>query len=160
VPASTLPEEFEMPTPGADHEVLARLCGDYVGDEMMFASEWCPEQQERRGRISARMLEGFFAVSDYEQRDGEQVTFRGHGVYSWDSAKSCYRMYWFDSMGGSGGLAEGTLDGNVLTFQNTSPMGHHRYRYTFHDDHTLFEMAFSPDGDTWRPQLEARYRPA
>ncbi len=104
------------------------------------------------------MLDGFFAVSDYVQRNGDEVTFRGHGVYSWDPAASCYKMYWFDSMGGPGGLADGQLEGNVLTFQSESPMGKHRYRYTFSDNETKFEMAMSEEGESWQDLMVGLYR--
>ena len=69
-------------------------------------------------------------------------------------------MYWFDSMGGAGGVAKGKFENDTLTFLNTSPMGHHRYRYTFGDGETVFEMAMSPDGDNWTTMMEGRYQPA
>jgi hypothetical protein len=147
-----------MPTPGVPHQKLAALAGDFVGEETMMPSTWCPEKQQRTCTIRSRVFEGFFVVTDYEQRSGEEVTFCGHGVYAWDPERDRYKMYWFDSMGGAGGVAEGGLDGNVLTFSNTSPMGHHRYRYTFEDDATLFEMAMSSDGEDWKLLLEGRYR--
>jgi hypothetical protein len=87
------------------------------------------------------------------------VTFQGHGVYSWDPEDQQYVMYWFDSMGGPGGVAKGGLVGNQLTFRNTSPMGHHRYRYTFEAEETVFEMAVSQDGESWQPQMVGHYRP-
>jgi hypothetical protein len=113
------------------------------------------------GRIRAKVLESFFVVSDYEQKDGNQVCFRGHGVYSWDPQAEEYVMYWFDSMGGAGGIARGRLEGNQLTFQNSSPMGHHRYRYTFESNtSTVFEMAMSQDGKSWQVLMVGRYKPA
>lgn len=149
-----------MPRPGREHETLARLTGAWIGDETMYPSPWSPEERKTTARIQARLLDGFYAVSDYEQRDGDEVTFRGHGVYAWDPATKEYLMYWFDSMGGPGGVARGTLEGNQLTFRNETPMGHSRYRYTFHDDETVFEMAMSPDGEAWQDMMRARYRPA
>ncbi|MCA8954433.1 MAG: DUF1579 family protein [Planctomycetes bacterium] len=147
-----------MPAPGPAHALLERLCGEFTGEETMFPSPWSPESQQRTCTISARMLEGFFAVSDYEQRMGGEVTFRGHGVYSYDPQAERYKMYWFDSMGGAGGIAEGTVEGDVLTFENRSPMGFHRYRYTFSADHTVFEMLGSQDGESWQKFMEGRYR--
>lgn len=151
--------QFEMPRPGPEHEVLAKLAGKWSGPETMMPSPWSPERQERRGSIDARVLEGFFVVSDYVQKAGDDVTFRGHGVYSFDPQAKEYRMYWFDSMGGAGAVASGRYEGNRLTFLNRSPMGHHRYRYTFEEGETVFEMAMSPDGETWNELMEGRYRP-
>ncbi len=149
-----------MPRPGPEHEVLKKLSGRWQGSETMMPSPWSPEQQERHGRIEARVLEGFFVVSDYEQRMGDQVTFRGHGVYSYDPPKQEYVMYWFDSMGGAGGVARGKFQGNQLTFENTSPMGRHRYRYTFEAKTTVFEMSMSPDGKEWHLLMKGTYQPA
>jgi hypothetical protein len=126
----------------------------------MFPSPWSPEKQQRQGYIRARMFEEFYVVSDYEQYSGEDVMFRGHGVYSWDPATEEYVMYWFDTMGGAGGVARGPLVGNVLTFANQTPMGHQRYRYTFNDGETIFEIFTSPDGNEWQTLMKATYRPA
>ena len=152
--------DFEMPKPGPEHEKLKPLIGQFIGDETMLPSPWSPEKSERTCTISSRMLDDFFVISDYEQRMGDQVTFRGHGVYSWDPQAECYKMYWFDSMGGAGAVADGHMEGDVLTFQNQSPMGHHRYRYTFEAGQTIFEMAMSQDGEQWHTSMEGRYRPA
>ena len=152
--------DMHMPKPGVEHDNLAKLAGNWAGEETMFPSPWSPEKQQRFGSTRARVLDGFFVISEYEQRAGDQVTFRGHGVYSWDPEAKEYLMYWFDSMGGAGGVARGRLEGNQLTFQNTSPMGHHRYRYTFNDGETVFEMAVSQDGKAWQPMMEGHYKPA
>jgi hypothetical protein len=149
---------FEMPKPGPRHEKLKAMVGEFVGEETMMPGPWSPEKQQRTGKIKARMLESFFVISDYEQSAEGQVTFRGHGVYGWDPQSECYRMYWFDSMGGAGGIADGYLEGNVLTFRNTSPMGHHRYTYTFEKSGMKFEMAMSQDGERWQTLMEGRYR--
>ncbi len=152
--------QMQMPKPGAEHQQLARLAGHWVGRETMYPSPWSPEQRTCTGVIRARVLEGFFVISDYEQHAGDDVTFRGHGVYSWDAREEQYVMYWFDSMGGAGGVARGHLEDNVLIFQNTSPMGHHRYRYTFEEDRTVFEMSASQDGESWHLMMRGEYEPA
>lgn len=149
--------DMHMPVPGPEHENLAKLAGEWSGEETMFASAWCPEERKVFGRIKARVLENFFVVSDYEQKHGDQVSFRGHGVYAWDPQEKQYVMYWFDSMGGPGGIAKGRLEGNQLTFRNTSPMGHHRYRYTFGDGTTTFEMSMSADGKAWNTLMVGHY---
>jgi len=152
--------EMQMPRPGPEHEALSRMAGEWVGEETMFPSPWSPEKQSRTSRVRSRMLDGFFLVSDYQQKAGDDVSFRGHGVYSWDPAAEHFVMYWFDSMGGAGGVATGPLEGDVLTFRNTSPMGHHRYRYTFEPSAYTFEMAMSEDGGEWTTLMEARYSKA
>ena len=143
--------QFEMPEPGEAHERLLRMTGEWSGEETMMPSPWSPTEEKRTATISSRALEGFFVVSDYVQRNAAgDVTFRGHGVYSYDPQAEEYRMYWYDSMGGPGGIAYGRLDGDVLTFENTSPMGRHRYRYTFGQEGARatnrFEMSMAPPG--------------
>ena len=153
--------DTHIPKPGTEHEALARMAGTWNGEETMMPSPWSPKKESRTGRTTSRMLEGFFLVSDYEQRAGAKVAFRGHGVFSWDQKAEQYVMYWFDSMGGAGGVATGGLEGNVLTFRNTSPMGQHRYRYTFEPDGAYrFDIAMSQDGKDWQSLMEARYTKA
>ena len=149
--------EFQMPTPGPAHEVLARMAGEWIGDETLLPSPFHPEGAKRTSTSSSRMLEGFFLVTDYVQSSGDEVSFRGHGVYSWDPAAEEFIMYWYDSMGGAGGVARGKLEGDVLTFLNTSPMGHHRYRYTLGEAGYRFEMAMSQDGEEWSTFMDASY---
>jgi len=149
-----------MPQPGPEHANLAKLAGNWTGEETMFPSPWSPEERTCTGTIRAHVLDGFFVISDYEQKSEGKVTFRGHGVYSWDPQAEQYVMYWFDSMGGAGGVARGHLEGNQLTFQNTSPMGHHRYRFIFEEGRYVFEMSASRDGKDWQKMMLGRYRPA
>ena len=149
---------FERPRPGPKHEVLKKLTTKWSGEEVMHPSQWSPEEKRTIGSSEGRMLEDFFAVCDYVQRDGDEVTFRGHGVYGYDGATDEYTMHWFDTMGGPGGVARGKFEGNVLTFENESPMGKHRYRYTFEDGRTLFQMSMSHDGgESWSANMDATY---
>ncbi len=149
--------DFQMPSPGPAHEVLSRMAGEWTGDETLPPSPFHPEGARRTSTTSSRMLEGFFLVTDYVQTDGDEVTFRGHGTYSYDASADEYVMYWFDSMGGAGGVARGKLEGDVLTFLNTSPMGPHRYRYTIGDGTYRFEMGMSQDGQEWGTFMDATY---
>ncbi|HPF70604.1 MAG TPA: DUF1579 family protein [Candidatus Krumholzibacteria bacterium] len=151
---------FTMPRPGPEHAFLARMAGRFTGRETMCNPAWSPEMQEHTSTVTARVLDGFFVVTDYEQSSAGRVTFRGHGVYGWDPHASRYMMYWFDSMGGPGGVATGTVEGDVLTFENTSPLGRQRYRYTFGADGYTFEMALAPDGGDWTTLMTGDYRPA
>ena len=69
-------------------------------------------------------------------------------------------MPWWDVMGGMGGEYRGQFDVNVLTLG--APMlqgGHSRTSWTLTgaDGHT-FLMEVSPDGETWHPAMEGRYR--
>ncbi len=158
--------------PGPEHQVLAQLSGTWEGPEVLMPAPGSQEKHQRLGRIQARVLEQFFVISDYVQKQDGAVTYRGHGVYSYDPSEQKYVMYWFDSMGGAGGVAKGEYVDGVLTFLNTSPMGQHRYRYTFlprkdgppgkgaTQDRTRFEMSMSRDGKTWHDFMVGEYQRA
>ncbi len=149
-----------MPRIETQHENLARMGGDWTGEEIVHPSPWDPAGGPARGKMRTRVsLDGFFVISDYEQTRGEQVTYRGHGVYGWDAARESYTMHWFDSMGGGfGEPARGTWAGKTLTFRLQSPMGHARYVYDFDaDDRYRFRIETSPDGTAWAPFLEGTY---
>jgi len=151
--------ENQMPAPGPLHDRLRALTGHWAGTEQMMPSPWSPEPSTRQGTIRARMLDGFFVISEYEQTDAAgAVVFRGHGVYSVDPETDECLMYWFDSMGGKGGVARGSFDGNRLAFENTSPFGRHRYSYTFEEGTTVFEMAMaSAEGGEWQTLMRGEY---
>jgi hypothetical protein len=151
---------YAMPQPGPEHEVLRRMTGDWTCEETMHPSAWSPETKTAEGRSSTRMLDGLFAITDYEQLKAGKVTFRGHGIHGWDPKANEYVMYWVDSMGGAGGVARGTYADDVLTFRNRSPMGHNRYRYTFVGEEMHFQIATSKDGETWQAMMDSVFRPA
>lgn len=157
-------------SPGPEHQILAQLSGTWEGPEVLMPAPGTQEKHQRMGRIQARMLEQFFLISDYVQKQDDAVTYRGHGVYSYDARERKYVMYWFDSMGGAGGVAKGEYADGVLTFLNHSPMGQHRYRYTFlpgkdapsagraAPSRLRFEMSMSRDGKAWHEFLVGEYQ--
>ncbi len=151
-----------MPQPTDAHRSLARLAGQWSGEEQMFPSEWDPQGGVANGRNTARVALGEFAVvTDYEQeRDGETV-FSGHGVWTVDpndQENECV-LYWFDSIGMGLEVFRGGWDGDVLTVRSRNPMGHARLTSDLSEPglvRTLMET--SPDGEQWKPMFEGRYR--
>jgi Protein of unknown function (DUF1579) len=157
-------EAMEMPRPGPEHERLQAFAGTWKGKETLFPSPWDPAGGEGDALVTARMAcDGFFLVTDYEERRGGRVTYRGHGVYGWDPKHARYTMFWFDSMG-DGGYSEpvaGTWNGDALVFQHQTPRGHARYTYDrVTPDGYRFRLDSSPDGETWTPFVEGVYRRA
>jgi hypothetical protein len=148
-----------MQMPGAQHEKLASLVGEWVGEEILHPSPWSAETRRALGKFSMRMaVDGLFLINDYEeQRDGRAV-FRGHGVYGWDGKRERYTMFWFDSMGGSPNETLGVWSGDSLVFTNQSEQGHGRYVYTVKDaDHIGFRIDTSSDGNTWNCLMEGDF---
>lgn len=156
--------DMQMPKPGAEHAWLARLAGQWVGQEHMAPSPWNPQPSDATARVTSQMaLDGFWLVTDYEQRQNDRVTFRGHGLLGYDSIKGHYTMHWFDSMGmDPGAPAIGKVTGSTLEFAHETPWGKHRYVYTLEsaDAYRFAVMMTQDDGKTWQPMIEGKYRRA
>jgi hypothetical protein len=154
---------MQMPEPSSEHVRLARLAGNWVGQETMPPSPFDPNGGRAIGRMSARMaLDGFYLIADYEQERNGHVNFRGHGVYGWDARGKCYTMHWFDSTGiehDAPGL--GAWDGDTLTLvHETRHTGSSRYVYRVSDESYEMRLEHAPDGKSWALILEGHYRRA
>ncbi len=150
---------MEMPKPSEAHHKLAQLAGEWIGEEILYPSPWSPQERRATGYSSNRMaVDGFFLINDYhEERDG-QVVFRGHGVYGYDPKRARYTMHWFDSMGMPPDETLGSWEGDTLTFENRSEMGHGRYIYRVAADSYVFRIETSKDGQSWSPMMEGRFQ--
>ena len=152
---------MEMPKLTEQHDQLARLAGQWRGEETMLPSPWCPEEMQATSTTNARMeLDGFFLITDHKQERDGQVSFRGHGVMGWDPRKKQFTMHWFDIMGGDPGPpAMGTWEGDRLVFQHQHHMGHSRYTYEFSGDDTYtFQLENSQDGENWQLFIKSTHR--
>jgi hypothetical protein len=152
---------MEMPRPRDEHRKLQSLAGSWTGEETMHPSPWDPKGGTATGRIESRLdLDGFFLLSDYVQECGGRPSYRGHGVFGYDPAERCYTMHWFDSMSATTTQpARGRWEGNVLTLEQRTPMGHSRYVYTFEGEgRYAFRLENSQDGERWATFMEGRYR--
>jgi hypothetical protein len=152
---------MEMPRPGDQHKRLAALVGEWTGKETLHPSPWDPAGGGAQAQVTNRWVaDGFALVQEYEQRRNGKVTFRGHGVFWFDPARDEYVMHWWDSMGGTAGEYRGRFEGDVLALRCPMPQGgHSRTSWTMAGDegHT-FLMEVSPDGESWQPAMEGRYR--
>jgi hypothetical protein len=159
-PDSRIPMHHEPSRPTKEHELIAKLAGNWTGEETMYPSPWDAGGGKAIGRLTSKIaLDGFCVTTDYEQERDGQVCYRGHGVYSYDPNAKEYHMTWFDTMsGGIGGVSKGRYDGKTLAFSQQNPMGHSRYSYTFPDDKRCnFKIEFSEDGKQWVPFIEGNY---
>ena len=151
---------MEMPRPGEAHKRLEKLVGSWIGEEVMQPSPWAPEGGTATGRVTNRMaLDGFNIIQDYEQERNGVVTFRGHGIFSWDAMRHDYVLHWFDSMGMPPNEFRGDFDGDVLTLNSRGPQGHSRgiHDFTRPGSYT-FKMDMSQDGSQWQNFMEATYQ--
>lgn len=124
---------MDMPKPGPHHERLARLVGDFEGDEELQPSPWGPGGPAR-GRIAFRSAAGGMSfIQDYEEEKDGAVVFGGHGVFLIEPESGDVLWWWFDSMGfPPDGPARGTWDGDTLTLTKSTPRGDGRYVYRLH----------------------------
>jgi hypothetical protein len=150
---------MEMPKPTAAHKKLEKLVGTWVGEEKMHPSPWAPKGGIATGHIENRSaLDGFVVIQDYVQERDGQVTFRGHGVFTWDAPRESYVLTWWDSMGMPPNEFRGTFEGDsfILTAQN--PMGSNRTTFDFSGEGTYsFKMEISQDGEKWMTFMEGSY---
>jgi hypothetical protein len=134
----------EYPKPGAEHELLKQLAGEW--DAHVKCS--LPTPQESKGEYTAKLdLGGFFLSSEFK---GEMAgkPFQGRGFTGYDPFKKKYVGVWVDSMGPGIYTSEGAFDksGKVLTetMEGTCPEGKPmRMRATTHikdRDHVHFQM--------------------
>lgn len=141
---------MEMPRPNEHHHRLEQLAGRWTGQETMHPSPWDPNGGTATGRNTMRMaLDGFALITDYEQERDGAITFRGHGVMTYDTKSQHYVLYWLDSMGSPLETFTGNFEGDVLTVSHGGPM-HARLTYDLTQPGILrSSMEMSQDGDRW-----------
>jgi hypothetical protein len=150
---------MDMLKPTEAHRQLQKLVGSWNGEERVSPSPWDPQGGPAKGRAQNRLaLDGFVVVQDYEQERNGKISYRGHGVFSWDTIGQCYVMHWWDSMGLPANEFRGNFEGNVLTL--TSPDTQMQSRATWDlskPGRYAFRMEVSQDGNHWYPFLEGNY---
>ena len=153
---------MDMPKPGEEHRRLGKLVGVWKGEEKLSPSPWDPVGGTATGKVENRSaLDGFAVIQEYEQERNGAVSFRGHGVFCWDSAQNSYLFQWIDSMGMPPSDFRGTFEGDVLTLSNKGPMGQSRAVFDLRDkDVYRFRMEISPDGNQWLTFMDGRYERA
>ena len=154
---------MDMPKPTDQHRKLERLVGHWEGAERMAPSQWVAEGGTATGRNHIRSaLDGFAVVTDYEQERDGKITFRGHGVTTYDAANERYVMHWLDVM--SGPMMEvftGGFDGDVMVLTQDQPPMRARVTWDLSDDGVMHShMEMSEDGVDWATLFEADYERA
>ena len=150
----------QMPTPTDAHRKLARLAGTWRIEETMFPSPWDAKGGTAVGHSEvAVILDGFYVQTTYHQERGGVITYRGLGVFGFDTQSARYTMVWLDNMGAGCGVtpALGTFEGERLVFEHAPFPGMSvRYVYDFEGDASYrFRLENSADGGkTWVPFIE------
>jgi hypothetical protein len=150
----------QAPSLTAEHERLSTFVGEWVGEERVAPSRWF-EAGEARGFVTARPdIDGFAVVQDYRQERGGRISFRGHGVFTFDAADRRTKLFWFDSLGYvPQAPASGLWEGDTLTLVRPSLRGATRHIYRFEGpDAYALTIQFSPDQEGWSDLVTATYR--
>lgn len=150
---------MEMPKPGAAHQQLAKLAGNWSGEEKLMPSPWDPKGGIAKATVVNRVAcDGWIVVQDYEQKRDGQVSFRGHGVFSVDPAKNHVVLHWFDSMGAGTNVFTGNWKGDVLAMTGPSSGGTGRVTFDVTGGTYKFAMDVSPDSKKWETFMTGSYR--
>lgn len=132
---------MELPGPGPEHARLARLVGEWSGDEQLSPSPWGPGGAAI-GRFQFRTgVDGMVLLQDYEEAKEGQVVFRGHGVFIVDPLTHDIVWWWFDSLGfAPDPPARGRWDDDTLRMEKHTPRGAARYTFALDADALSFRI--------------------
>jgi hypothetical protein len=146
-----------MPQPGAPHRRLAKLVGRWVGEEKLMPPG-DPNVLTATGKETNTLaVDDFVVVQDCEMTRDGKVSFRGHGMFTWNDSKKCYELVWADSIGGALEVFAGNWKGDVLEMANESPQGRIRCTFDVSGGGYKFTMSMSQDGKNWAPMRECKY---
>jgi hypothetical protein len=157
----------EFPKPGAEHEQLKRLAGEWdaLVKCQMPASDGSSSTQESKGQYTAKLdVGGYFLVTEFKCQLGGQA-FQGRGLNGYDPFKKKYVGVWVDSMGPSIYPVEGAFDesGKVYTETMTGPNPQGKpmkMRMTTEikdNDHLRFKMFVTGEDGKETPMMEIAY---
>ena len=151
---------MKMPEPSAGHQMFEKLAGSWDGEEKLHPSPWDPAGGAARGRMKARVdLNGFALIIDYEQERDGAVTFRGHGVLTFNPKDELYTLTWFDCMGSPPEVFRGRFENEILQVAHGGPGMHARLGYDFREAGYLSKtMELSQDGNTWSRFFDGRLK--
>lgn len=150
---------MDMPKPTPAHHALQKMAGNWVGQEKLGASPWDPQGGTATGRATNRVaLDGFAIVQDYEQERNGAISFRGHGVITYDAVENCYVMHWVDSMGTPPNIFKGDFSNDVLTLTCNDPQMTSKAIFEFTGPNSYkFRMDVTQDGQKWHNFMEGTY---
>lgn len=150
---------MEMPKPSPGHANLARMAGNWKGEDTMYPSQWDPKGSVANAMMKARVdLSGFALICDYVQEKDGAVVFTGHGVTTYDPEQDLYTLHWFDCMGSPPEVFTGNLKNDILTVAHGGPGMHARLTYDLSKPGTLrTSMEMSQDGKAWNKMFDGVY---
>lgn len=151
---------MNLPAPTEFHRKLLNFVGDWGGEEELHDDTQWAVRGSLAGRSTVRVaLDGLAVVADYEQSRNGRVTFRGHGLVTYDTEKASYVLHWFGRTGGRILTLNGDFSGEVLTLAMALPPNHFRLSCDLVDTGQLqSRLERSDDGENWRLLFQGTYR--
>jgi Protein of unknown function (DUF1579) len=112
-------QDHPIPTPTAEHEVLATEEGTWDATVKAYPNGPESEPMVSKGVEVNTVLTGGLWISSAFQGDFGGMKFEGRGQFGFDPAKKKYVGTWIDSMSPSLTILEGTYDAKIKTMTYT-----------------------------------------
>jgi uncharacterized protein DUF1579 len=101
-------------TPGAEHQNLAKMAGDWTTEISMTMMPGQPPMKSTGTMHAEMMLGGRYLSSTWKGKMGD-MDFEGHGVDAYDNVARQYESSWVDNMGTGIMNGTGTCEGGTCT---------------------------------------------
>ncbi len=119
-PTAAQPGEGAMPTPGAEHKLLAPLIGDFEGTAKMWM-EAGTEPMEVKGAIHREWdMDGWFVIERVTGDGG----FKGMGIIGYNTVEKRYESAWIENMASYIATSNGNYDAKTKMLTFTGDMIH------------------------------------
>ena len=150
-------------TPGPEHEMLAKMVGEWDGDITMWMDPTKPPETSKGTVKYESIFDGRYIVGKFSG-NMMGMPFSGMDITGYDNVKKVFFSSWYDNMGTGVMYVEGTYDKNSNTCNYTGetmdPMGNKmkvREVVTVIDkNHSKFEM-FMDMGTGEMKSMEIKY---
>jgi hypothetical protein len=116
---------YEFPKPGAEHQTLAMLAGDW-NSEVRFYFDAASEPMVKAGTYQARLdLGGYFLRREFlvdldDAGEFKALAFHGYGLTGYDPFQRKYLGVWVDSGSPALYFTEGSFDASGDIYTETS----------------------------------------
>ena len=108
-----------VPKPGPEHQLFKMDEGVWDATVEISQGPGAPSMTWKGAETNTVGCGGLCLISDFTADMSQGMTFKGHGLLTWDPAKKKYIGSWVDSMSGGLMLTEATWDPAARKFEAT-----------------------------------------
>jgi hypothetical protein len=149
---------------GPELRRLQAFVGGWRTDEKFYPMDWAPRQKRGKGYMTGRWtLNGSFLNTEYHST-GNTGPYSGASMFTYDSQKKAYRLWWFDSNGGGQeflGQWDEAKRSFILEGKSTDRQDRpvvKRLTYRLADEKTIqFKLEFAYQGKDFKTYIESTY---